>query len=282
MRINEIDAPWTDKLTLAALRRQHKPDADIVVLNGFPIDSDAWETTPLSESDEIVLIRRGETPRKADLAALLAARHTPGVAEALRGACVGIAGVGGLGSNAAHALARIGVGCLVFADFDVVEPSNLNRQAYRIDQIGMRKVDALADDLAAVNPLVRLIPHAVRLIPENVPETFHGCSVILECIDRPDQKAMLVETVLARMPGVAVVAASGVAGTGDGNAVRVRRMGSRLWMVGDGISAAQVGRGLMAPRVLVAAGQQANTAVRILLGEEGTDARAAHNGDPSS
>ncbi len=51
-------------------------------------------------------------------------------------ASVGIAGVGGLGSAVAVALARVGVGRLVIADFDVVEPSNLNRQQYFIDQIG--------------------------------------------------------------------------------------------------------------------------------------------------
>lgn len=272
MRVNEVEQPWMRGLTLAAVRDRHKPDADVVVLNGFPVDPEAWDTTVLSETDALVLIRRGEKPRREELTGLLAARHTPGVAEVLRKACVGIAGVGGLGSNAAHALTRIGVGHLVFADFDVVEPSNLNRQAYRIDQIGMRKVDALAADLAGIHPWVRLTSHAIRLTPETIPVIFGSCTVILECFDRPDQKAMLVETVLGRMPGVQVVAASGVAGTGDGNRIQVRALGRRLWMVGDGVAAAMAGCGLMAPRVLVAAGQQANLAVRILLGEEDVSA----------
>lgn len=267
MRVNEQECDWTDGLTLAALRATHKPDADVVVLNGFPIDEAMWADTRLAPADAVVLIRRGEAPRAEELVALLSARHTPGVAERLRTGRVGIAGAGGLGSNAAHALTRIGVGEIVFADFDVVEPSNLNRQAYRLEQIGMRKVDALAADLAAVNPLVHLHPHPVRLTPDNIPSLFAGCAVVLECFDRPDQKAMLVETLLACMPEVVVVAASGLAGTCDGNLVQARRVGSRLWMVGDGVTEAGQGMGLMAPRVLVAAGQQANLAVRILLGE---------------
>lgn len=267
MRVNEQEQPWIEGLTLDALRTAHNPKADVVVLNGFPVDAPAWAETLLAPTDAVVLIQRGVAPRPEELAALLAARHTPGVAHRLRTACVGIAGTGGLGSNAAHALARIGVGQLVLADFDVVEPSNLNRQAYRIDQIGMRKVDALAADLAAINPLVHLHPHPVRLTPENIPTLFAGCAVVLECFDRPDQKAMLVETLLTQIPHTIVIAASGLAGTGDGNLVQVRRAGARLWMVGDGVAEAGFGQGLMAPRVLVAAGQQANLAVRILLGD---------------
>ena len=267
MRVNEREWPWQDGLTLAALQATAKPDADVVVLNGFPVDPERRVDTVLQQRDEIVFIRKGEAPAPDELAALMAARHTPGIAAVLRAARVGIAGAGGLGSNVAHALARIGVGHLVIADFDVVEPSNLNRQAYRIDQIGLRKATALADDLARINPNVTVVAHTVRLVPGNIPELFAGCAVVAECFDRPEEKQMLVETVLSHMPEARVVAASGLAGTGDGNCIRVRRVSARLWLVGDGESAATFGRGLMAPRVFIAAGQQANTVVRILLDE---------------
>jgi len=59
-----------------------------------------------------------------------------GVLAALRTSVVGIAGAGGLGSNAAAALARAGVGRLIIADFDIVESTDLNRQYYFFDQIG--------------------------------------------------------------------------------------------------------------------------------------------------
>ncbi len=267
MLVNERVHPWREGLTLAGVRAAVKPGADVVVLNGFPIDGDRWETTLVSTDDAVVLIRRGEQPADEELEALLCARHTPGVAQSLRAACVGVAGCGGLGSNAAHALARIGVGRLILADFDVIEPSNLNRQAFRVSQIGLHKALALAEDLRAINPLARIEAHVCRLTPENIPTLFPDCAVVLECFDRPEQKQMLVETVLLRLPQAKVVAASGLAGTEDGNTIQVRRMGARFWLIGDGESAAEPGRGLMAPRVLIAAGQQANTAVRLLLGQ---------------
>lgn len=52
-------------------------------------------------------------------------------------------GLGGLGTVVTGAMARIGVGKLTLADFDVVEPSNLNRQQYSISQIGEKKTEAL-------------------------------------------------------------------------------------------------------------------------------------------
>ena len=59
---------------------------------------------------------------------VLIERHGREVFEKLSKACVGIAGLGGLGSNIAMMLARSGVGHLLLVDFDKVEPSNRNRQ----------------------------------------------------------------------------------------------------------------------------------------------------------
>ena len=67
------------------------------------------------------------------------AHRDPAVLAVLRQSSVGIAGAGGLGSNVAVALARAGVGRLVIADFDRIEPSNLNRQQYFVDQVGERQ-----------------------------------------------------------------------------------------------------------------------------------------------
>ena len=62
---------------------------------------------------------------------------------------IGIAGCGGLGSNCAIALARIGIGKLIIVDFDSIDKSNLNRQYYFIDQIGKPKVDALEYNISS-------------------------------------------------------------------------------------------------------------------------------------
>lgn len=251
--------------TLGEVRDARKPEADVLILNGFPCPPER----ALAEGDRVVLIRRGEVPGRDELEALLVSRHTPGVHDRVRGARIGIAGLGGLGSQAAIALARIGVGELVLADFDVVEPSNLNRQQYFVEQLGLPKVAALTDTLRRVNPYVGVSPHEVRLVPENIPEIFRGCRVLLECFDRADQKAMLVETALARLPDTWVVAASGLAGCAPADDIRTHRVGSRLFVVGDLEAEARPGVGLMAPRVGVAAHAQANLALRLLLGEEG-------------
>ncbi len=268
MRVNERDAPWEPGLTAAALREREKPDADILIRNGFPVPEGEWAEVLLAPDDALVLIRRGEVPTDAELRHLLAARHTPGVADRLAEARVGIAGAGGLGSNAAQALCRIGVGGLLLVDHDVVEPSNLNRQLFAVDEIGRFKAAALAETLRRANPLVEVQSTVMRLTPENAAETFRGCEVVLECLDDPAAKAMLVGALLREDPGVRVVAASGVAGLGPGEAIRLRRAGERLWVVGDGVSAAAPGVGLMAPRVMLAAAHQALAAVRLLLGED--------------
>jgi sulfur carrier protein ThiS adenylyltransferase len=264
IRINEQSAQSESGATLGMLARTHKPAADVLILNGFPASADSL----LHEGDEVFLILRGEIPTEAELEGLMAARHTPGVHARLKAATVGIAGVGGLGSAVAVALARVGVGRLVIADFDVVEPSNLNRQQYFIDQIGLPKVEALAANLQRINPYVAVIPHPALLDPTNIPVIFDSCSIVVEAFDRADMKAMLVDTVLTQMQGVTVVAASGLAGYGPNNAITTRKITSRLYLCGDGASEAQPGQGLMAPRVAIAAGHQANQVIRIILGEK--------------
>ena len=264
IRINELPAQTEAGVTIGALAERHKPGADVLILNGFPTSSE----TVLKEGDELFLIRRGEQPGRDELEGLMAARHTPGVHRRLKAACVGIAGAGGLGSAVAVALARVGVGRLVVADFDVVEPSNLNRQQYFIDQIGHPKVEALAANLLRINPYVAVEAHTTLLDPVNIPQIFSACCIVVEAFDRADMKAMLVDTVLSRMNGVTVVAASGLAGYGPNNAITTRKVASRLYLCGDGSSEAQPGNGLMAPRVAIAAGHQANQVLRIILGEE--------------
>jgi sulfur carrier protein ThiS adenylyltransferase len=264
VHINEKSAVIEDGLTLGAVAQLHKAGADVLILNGFPAPAD----TEIRDGDELFLIRRGEVPAKEELEALMVSRHTPGVHQRLKCATVGIAGVGGLGSAVAVALARVGVGRLVIADFDVVEPSNLNRQQYFIDQIGSYKVDALASNLQRINPYVTVDAHRLQLSPENIPAVFSGCSIIVEAFDRADMKAMLVNRVLEAMPQSTVIAASGLAGYGPNNSITTRKVSRGLYLVGDGVSEAAPGHGLMAPRVGIAASHQANQVVRILVGED--------------
>jgi len=148
--VNERPVPFEPGMLVKDLAAAMKPDADLMVVNGFVTPPD----TSLNDGDRCWLIKRGETPSSEEMERLLYARHTPGVHQRLKTATVGVMGLGGLGSVVAVALARMGIGKLVLADYDVVEPTNLNRQQYFIDQIGMRKTEALRANLARVNPYV--------------------------------------------------------------------------------------------------------------------------------
>ncbi len=264
VKVNEKEVTGPPTETLFRLKTRFKPDADVVIYNGFPVTSDR----ALQDGDEIVLIRKGEVPALEEFECLMMSRHTPGVHQKIKKSVVGIAGLGGLGSVVAIALARVGVGTLILADFDVVEPSNLNRQQYYVHQIGMPKVEALRENLSKINPCVSIRTHRERLDPTNMERIFRDAEVVVEAFDRADQKAMLINAVSEQMPGKYVVAASGVAGYGDNNEIQTVRFSSKIFIVGDQKTAARPGVGLMAPRVGIAAHHQANLVLRILLGEE--------------
>jgi sulfur carrier protein ThiS adenylyltransferase len=262
--VNEEKRSVQKGVTLSDLRDRFKPDADVLVVNGFPAPPD----TVLEGEDEVVLIRRGELPEADELEALMVARHTPGVHERMKSAVVGVAGLGGLGSAVAISLARMGIGTLILADFDVVEPSNLNRQNYFIEHIGMPKTDAMAQILTRINPYMRVETHTVILTPDNIPDIFRPATVVVECFDGADAKAMIIETVSDALPDAFAVGASGLAGYGDSNGIQTRRLGEKIFIVGDLMMAAQPGRGLMAPRVGIAANHQANLAVSLIMDAE--------------
>lgn len=264
IKINEKETFVPSNSTLFSLKNQYQPNADLVIYNGFPINSDR----PLEDGDEMVFIKKGDPPSPEEFESLLLARHTPGVHRKIKTSTVGIAGLGGLGSAIAIALARIGVGKLILVDFDVVEPSNLNRQQYFIHQIGMPKVKALQKNIAGINPYVKVQIYQEKLERNNVERIFQEAEVVVEAFDRAEEKAMLINAISEKMPDKYIVAASGVAGYGDNNEIKTIRFSSKVFIVGDQKTAAQPGVGLMAPRVGIAAHHQANTVLRILLGEE--------------
>jgi sulfur carrier protein ThiS adenylyltransferase len=262
--INEKENSVPSNATLFHLKNQFKPNADVIIYNGFPVHSDR----PLKEGDEIALIKKEETPSPEEFECLMMARHTPGIHRKIKKSVVGIAGLGGLGSVIAIALARVGVGSLILVDFDVVEPSNLNRQQYFVHQIGMPKVEALQKNIGIINPYVKVRTYQEKIDRNNVERIFDEAEVVVEAFDRAEEKAMLINTVSEKMPDKYIVAASGVAGYGENNEIKTVRFSSKIFIVGDQETAAQPGVGLMAPRVGIAAHHQANTVLRILLGEE--------------
>ena len=189
------------------------------------------------------------------------------ISENLKTKSVGIAGCGGLGSNCAVALARVGIGTLVVADFDVVTMSNLNRQYYFIDQIGMKKTQALRENISRINSEVSVIAHDLRLTSENIPLIFAGCEVIVEAFDLADQKEMIIETILSVMPSVPLVIGLGMAGWGMNDSIHCRKT-DNLYICGDEKSEISQDMPPIAPRVGMVANMQANVVLEILLNSE--------------
>jgi len=262
--VNENEVPFHAGMTLADLARAQGDDVDILLVNGYP----APLQTVLSDGDQCWLWKRGKAPSAEEMQHLLYARHTPGVQALLQERVVGIMGLGGLGSLVAIALARMGIGSLLLADYDVVEPTNLNRQQYFVDQIGQKKTTALRDILQRVNPHVSVTVIDQRLAEDDIGVLFKDVHALVECFDDPAMKAAGLRAVLHHLPGVFYVCASGLVGSGENNAIRTRRLYPRIYLVGDEVSAAAPGEGLMAARVGIAAHHQANQVVRLLLGAE--------------
>jgi sulfur carrier protein ThiS adenylyltransferase len=189
------------------------------------------------------------------------------IAEKLGRSVVGIAGLGGLGSNVAVALARSGVGKLIIADFDNVEQGNLNRQQFFIDQVGKSKVDCAIENLKRINPQVEVEGHKVILNADNIPRIFAGADCVAECFDSAVAKQMIVETALTKMNSVKIVSVSGIAGYGKSNEIQTKRVSSRLVLVGDGQRSTDTCKTLTAARVGIAAMHQANAIIELLIDE---------------
>ena len=178
----------------------------------------------------------------------------------LEAARVGIAGAGGLGSNAALMLARSGVGCLILIDGDRVEASNLNRQHYFPEHLGMAKVDALAMQLRALNPDIRVDARKLWLDQGNAPALLQEADLWIEAMDDAQTKALFASLALAA--GKTVICGSGMGGFG-GYAMRRRRVGGMI-VVGD--MKTDIDRHPpLAPRVTQCAAMQADAALEWLL-----------------
>jgi sulfur carrier protein ThiS adenylyltransferase len=142
---------------------------------------------------------------------------------------VGIAGVGGIGSNVAVHLVRAGCTSLKLVDFDRVERSNLNRQFYFVDQIGGYKVDMLRENILRILPDATIEIARLRLTSENMLDTFRDCQFLVEGFDDQESKKLLVETFADfDMP---IISASGIAGRKI-DTIRVNRLGN-CTIVGD-------------------------------------------------
>lgn len=262
IRVNERNVEIKAPMTVREVAAAYKPEADLCIVNSAVTDFHFI----VSGGERIVLIKRGEIPTRQELAFMISARSPQVLTDCLNQARIGIAGLGGLGSLVAAAFARMGIFEIVGVDYDVVEPSNINRQYYFLDQIGMKKTEALRVTLQRINPFARYTFIDGKVTAENAPLLFAGCDVIVEAFDEALAKGMLFDAWSRHYAaGTYYVGASGVAGYRSEPPVTVTKIGGRAYVVGDLVTEALDGEGLTASRVGIAAHMQANVAANLLV-----------------
>ena len=206
-------------------------------------------------------------PSREEWIEALAERHGEERQNTFLNATVAICGLGGLGSNIATALTRAGVGKLILIDFDKVDITNLNRQQYKMSQLGRPKTECCLENLRDISPYTEIEIHTVKLTEENIPELLGEADIICEAFDKADQKAMLVNTVLETFPDKYMLSGTGMAGFGSANTIQSRKVFEKFYLCGDEKSDVNDGIGLVASRVMVCAAHEAHMVLRLLSGE---------------
>lgn len=178
---------------------------------------------------------------------------------------IGVAGAGGLGSNCAQMLVRSGFRRLKIVDHDVLESSNLNRQFYFLHQVGRAKVDALLENLKLINPDVEIETAQVKIEKHNVRELFADCDAVVEAFDSPEYKKLIIEHYLAS--DKLLTAASGLAGWGDSDEIKIHKVKENFYLIGDLISGVGPDCPPLAPKVIIAAAKQADVILDYFLAQ---------------
>ena len=207
------------------------------------------------------------TPTRDEINKIMDIRFSEDIHNKLKKSKVGVAGLGGLGSNIAAMLARSGVGNLHIVDFDKVDLSNLNRQNYYIDHLRMYKTEAAARILKSINPYLNITYETTKIDENNAVDIFKNVDIICEAFDNAENKAMLINSLLTIYKDKKIVSGSGMAGYGSSNLIKTTKKMKNLYICGDGVSDINKGMGLMSPRVSICAGHQANMVIRLILGE---------------
>lgn len=141
--------------------------------------------------------------------------------EAFRQSHIAIVGLGGVGSWAAEALVRSGVGAMTLIDMDDICVSNTNRQLHALEgQYGRTKTDAMAERLKAINPQADIRVHFGFLTPKNVDTLITAdMTAVVDAIDSVKAKAALIAYCQRRK--LPVICAGGAGGQLDPTQIRV-------------------------------------------------------------
>ena len=178
---------------------------------------------------------------------------------------VGIAGLGGLGSNCAMYLVRCGFRDFTLCDFDKVEAKNLNRQFYFMSQLGVLKTEALKANLAQINPGLKLKLITEKLTEDNIGKVFFDCDVVVEAFDNAACKQMIASEYA--WSGKFFVSASGLAGWGRADEIVTRKVHKDFFLIGDIKTEVSAKFPPCSPHVAVAAAKQADSILAWVLGD---------------
>ena len=127
----------------------------------------------------------------------------------IKNSSVIVFGLGGVGSAAAEALARAGVGTIGIVDKDVVDITNINRQLIATDKtVGLKKTNAVEERLLTINPEIIIHKYDLFYLPETADSIdLSQYDFILDCIDNVTAKIEL--TVRAKEMGVNIISSMG-------------------------------------------------------------------------
>ena len=139
----------------------------------------------------------------------------------LERACVVVIGLGAVGSYAVEGLARAGIGRLRLVDFDVVRPSNINRQLYALDStVGLAKVEVARRRVNDINPACQVDVLRCFVHRDTLDQVLAGVpDLVVDAIDSLGPKVELLAAVQERR--ISVVSSMGAAGRTDPAGVRV-------------------------------------------------------------
>lgn len=219
----------------------------------------------LVENDKITIAKKSCFPSKKIYYDYLNSRQPDDYQEKIANGKIAVFGLGGLGSNIAIMLARLGVGTLKIVDFDNVDFTNLNRQSYFLDNIGKPKTLALENQLQKINPYISIETYNEFVTEENACVIAQNFDIAIEAFDDPKSKAMLATTLLANNKTIKLVSASGMAGYDTANSITTKKINNRFFVCGDKTSKIETQNDLIATRVMVCASHQAHLALRLLL-----------------
>ncbi len=129
----------------------------------------------------------------------------------LKDSSVAVFGLGGVGSFAAEALCRSGIGKLLLVDFDDICLTNVNRQLHAMDgTVGKSKVQVMAERLKLINPQAEIIPFKDFYAAENSDFLLAGgYDYVVDAIDHFTSKLHLIQTCMER--GISIISSMGAA-----------------------------------------------------------------------